>query len=153
MKKIVLVGLTVILLFSLTACGSNLNSSSQNSTSQSTTGQSAAGGAGQHSDSGYNLDTLISAVKKAGVISGEPQNLDVKDNGAQKAVAYGNIVFLEFDPSSSNAYFSAYDAGTVKINGKNIKIGAINGPYMMVFLDGNIDQRAVQAFRSVGYSH
>lgn len=115
--------------------------------------QNGQGNVGKLTDAVYDLDSLITAVEKAGAISGEPETFDVSDSGAVKGVAYGNMVFLAFDPSSSNAYFTAYDANQVTVKGKAVPIGAINGPYFMVFLDGKTDQNAVKAFRSMGYSY
>ena len=144
MKKITFIVLAVFSLIFVSGC------ESQN---QSQPPQNTQNANGSHADSSYNLDSLIEAVKKAGAISGNPQNLDTKDNDATKVIAYGNVVFLEFDPSSSQGYFTAYDAGELKIQGKTVKIGAINGPYMMAFLDNKVDQKAVKAFRSIGYAN
>lgn len=153
MKKVTLIILIGIVLLSMMACGNHGKANSgQVNNGQTNTNDNIQNGNGMQADSSYDLDTLIAAVKKAGLISGEPEKLDVTENGAQRAEAYGNIAFLAFDPSASNAYFSAYDAGEVTIKGKTVKIGAINGPYMMVFLDGTADQKAIDAFLSVGYS-
>ncbi|MFQ8599452.1 MAG: hypothetical protein ACLSAP_01895 [Oscillospiraceae bacterium] len=54
-------------------------------------------------------------------------------------------------PYASRAYFDAYDANQVTLKGKTLQIGAINGPYFMVFLDGNVDQNAVKAFLAIGF--
>ncbi|WP_040196242.1 hypothetical protein [Candidatus Soleaferrea massiliensis] len=145
MKKYVMFLMTMVLLVSLTACADP---------SSGTSGNSQAGrspNANQQTDAAYNLDDLIAAVEKAGGISGKPETLDVKDIGAERGIAYGNVVFLQYDPSSSNAYFDAYEANQVTVKGKTVQIGAINGPYFMVFLDGNVDQNAVNAFYSIGF--
>lgn len=145
MKRFFVIIMALVMLLSLAACTGNENRSGW--TSQGNRQPDA----NQREDAAYTLDDLIAAVKKAGCISGEPKELDVKDTGAEKGIAYGNVVFLQYDPTSSNAYFDAYDAGQVTINGKTVPIAAINGPYFMVFLDGNTDQNAVKAFYSMGF--
>lgn len=147
MKKFAMLLMAMVILISLTACTDKSDGG--------TIGSNQAGkspNANQQVDAAYNLDDLIDAVKKAGCISGEPERLDVKDMGAEKGIAYGNVVFLQYDPYSSNAYFDTYEANQVTIKGKTVKIGAINGPYFIVFLDNNVDQNAVKAFRSLGFS-
>lgn len=144
MRKIALAMLSAAMLFSFAAC------------TDSTGGASPGKGnrqpnANQQVDTVYHLDDLIEAVKKAGGISGNPETLDVKDIGAEKGIAYGNVVFLQYDLYASRAYFDAYDANQVTLKGKTAQIGAINGPYFMVFLDGNVDQNAVKAFLSIGF--
>ncbi len=68
-----------------------------------------------------------------GSISGEPKNINVGESGAEKAVVFGNLVILEYDPDKSNAIVDVEAAGEVK-------------------LDGNVDEKAVDAFYSVaGY--
>lgn len=155
MKKFALLLLTASMLITITSCTNNEISSNQGNNIPSggiSQGQgNRAPGTGQQADSAYNLDDLIERVKQAGCISGEPKSLHVKDIGAEKGIAYGNVVFLQYDLDSSKAYFDAYEANQVTINGKTVEIGAINGPYFMVFLDGKIDQNAVKAFYSLGF--
>lgn len=168
MKKIILLLSAIVLLAFSTACINSGTSSSQgtnsknggSSSSQRTVSPNSGfssrqgnkqPGADQQVDSAYNLQDLIDAVKNAGCISGEPESLDVKDIGAEQGISYGNVVFLQYDLYSSNAYFDAYEAGQVTINGKTVKIGAINGPYFMIFMDEKVDQNAVKAFRSLGF--
>ena len=148
MKKCAFVILTVIMMLSLAAC-SDKTAESVSAAQKTKNTQSPSGN--QKSDTAYNLDNLIEAVKKAGCISGDPASIDVKDIGAEKGIAYGNVVFLQYDPYTSNAYFDAYDANQVILNGKAVEIAAINGPYFMLFLDGNVDQSAVKAFYSLGF--
>ena len=108
-------------------------------------------GANQLADSSYSIDDLIERVKQAGCISGNPQTLDAKALGAVKAVAYGNVVFLDYEYTNSQDYLDAYEANKVMVNGREAKIGALNGPYVMAFFDGNVDQNAVKAFHSLGF--
>lgn len=156
MKKFALILITIVMLASIAACGNQTEDDntedypSESNQSEINPSQSSPD-VNQQADAAYNLDNLIEAVKNAGCISGEPETLDVKDMGAEKGIAYGNIVFLEYNVDTSNAYFDAYDANQVTINGKDVEIGAINGPYFMVFLDGKTDQKAVDAFRSIGF--
>lgn len=154
MKYISYVFLSVILMVSLTACsqGEGKGSGGAAPTNKPNSGQNGGNpGSGQSADRGYSLDTLIDLVKQAGAISGEPETLDVKDVGAERGVAYGNVVFLAYDPAVSNAYFEAYNAEQVTLEGVKMKIAAINGPYFLLFRDGNADQKAVDAFRSIGF--
>ena len=145
MKKLFFILLAMAMMASAAACTGDTNGGA--SQSQGTRQPNA----NQQVDAAYTLDDLIAAVKKAGCISGEPESLDVKEIGAEKGIAYGNVVFLQYDLYASNAYFDAYDAGRVTVNGKTAPISAINGPYFMVFLDGKTDQNAVKAFRSIGF--
>ena len=151
MKKYALVLLSAVMLFSLTACSDQTGGGSPNGGNGGATGQNRQPNATQQGDAAYTLDDLIAAVKQAGGINGEPEALDVQDIGAEKGVSYGNVVFLQYDPYASRAYFDAYEANQVVLKGKTVPIGAINGPYFMVFLDGNVDQNAVKAFRSIGF--
>ena len=154
MKKIMLVFLSLLLLMTVTAC-----SSRQNSGDAGNNGNAANigkfGNNDNHSslsngfkikDSSFDLNTLISNLKNAGCIDGEPETMSVGESGAEKVVAFGNLVILEYDPDKSNAIIDVEAAGEVKLDGKTHKNAGQVGPYVLIFLDGNVDEKAVDAF-------
>lgn len=183
MKKLLILLLTIVLLVSITACtnsgtSSTLGNNSLNGSSSQSQGNNSPNGgsspsqgnnspndsnspnqgnrqpgADQQVDTYYSIDDLIELVKQAGCISGNPESLDVKAIGAVKGVAYGNVVFLDYELTDSQAFLDAYSANKVTVNGKDAKIGAINGPYVMAFFDHNVDQKAVKAFHSLGFGN
>lgn len=170
MRKLAFGMLAMLILLSVTACtmksntgGSsgqgnnmpNIGSSSSQGNNPQDSGSSGQGnrqpGENQQVDSAYTIDDLIERVKRAGCISGNPETLDAKAIGAIKAVAYGNVVFVDYEYTNLQEFTDAYAANKVTINGKEAKIGAINGPFVMAFFDGNVDQKAVKAFHSLGF--
>ena len=170
MKKLAMLLVVLAVLFTTTACtsrngggdsqGLGNSGSAQNSSSNSTKNGGVLSGQGngsrqpgenQQVDAYYSMDDLITRVKQAGCIDGTPEPLDVKAIGAVKGVAYGNVVFLDYEFTDKKEFTDAYAANKVLVKGKDAKIGAINGPYVMAFLNHNIDEQAVKAFHSLGF--
>ncbi|MBC3515097.1 hypothetical protein H8K20_01655 [Neobittarella massiliensis] len=169
MKKLAMLLVALAVLFTTTACtsrngggdsqGLGNSGSAQNSSSNSTKNSVSPGqgngsrqpGENQQVDAYYSMDDLITRVKQAGCIDGTPEPLDVKAIGAVKGVAYGNVVFLDYEFTDKKEFTDAYAANKVLVKGKDAKIGAINGPYVMAFLNHNIDEQAVKAFHSLGF--
>lgn len=148
MKKISLV-VTIVLCVLLVGCssdGKNSKSSSNNNTSNNNSNNNQS----QTGASGFNMDTLTNELASANKISGNPESLDLSEIGAKEARLYGNILIVFFDIDNNSGWFDVYNAGKAIINGQEIIMGGAVGPYMIFFMDNNIDQDAVRIFQRAG---
>ena len=136
MKNNIILLSVLMLLF--TGCSSSDNSKNQQQNNNSQSAQNNRGG-----DSGFNLDTLADALKNAGYISEPGEELDGSKIDAEKLVSYGNLIIGYFN-LSSQSYFDIYNNAEAIIDGKTV------GPYILFFVDGNIDQEAVYTFEEAG---
>ena len=144
MKNNIILLSVLMLLF--TGCSSSDNSKNQTQ-QQNNNSQSAQNNRG--GDSGFNLDTLADALKNAGYISEPGEELDGSKIDAEKLVSYGNLIIGYFN-LSSQSYFDIYNNAEAIIDGKTVKVGGAVGPYILFFVDGNIDQEAVYTFEEAG---
>ena len=155
MKKISLV-ITMVLCVLLTGCSSDekdskrssnnssTNSPANNNSSSNNNNQSQSGAAG------FDMDTLANELELANKISGNPENLDLSGIGVKEARLYGNILLVFFDIDNNSGWYDVYNAGKASINGQEILMGGAVGPYMIFFMDNNIDQDAVRIFQRAG---
>ena len=148
MKKISLV-VTIVLCVLLVGCSSD-GKNSKSSISNNTSNNNSNNNQSQTGASGFNMDTLTNELASANKISGNPESLDLSEIGVKEARLYGNILIVFFDIDNNSGWFDVYNAGKAIINGQEIIMGGAVGPYMIFFMDNNIDQDAVRIFQRAG---
>lgn len=145
MKKTLLLLFVFILSLSLAGCGSDNSKTSVNQR-PSTNRNNNATSSSDVSD--YSADNILNILKKSGAINNNGESIDLSSLGAGEAYRFDNMVLVKYTLSDS-AYFSAYDAGSIDVNGEKWTIYAAAGPYLLFCTDGNPNQALVQAVENI----
>lgn len=99
---------------------------------------------------GFSIRELESALRKTGAItvSGEPY--DVSGTNMTTATRYGNIVIGTYKEELVDEALAYYQKGSMQIQGKEVKVVNMIGNYLLIVLEGDIDQKSIAAFSAVG---
>ncbi len=99
---------------------------------------------------GFSINELENALRQAGAITTKGEPYDVTGTNMRTATRYGNIVIGTYKEELVDEALEHYQKGSMKINGKEVKVVNMIGNFLLIVLEGEISQEAISAFSAVG---
>lgn len=99
---------------------------------------------------GFGLNELESALRSTGAITTTGVPYDVNGTNMKSAMRYGNIVIGTYQEELVDEALALYQKGSMTINGKEVKVVNMIGNFLLIVLDGELDQASIAAFSAVG---
>lgn len=126
--------------------GNNYNGNNGNGNNRGGTSSNGAGG--------FTLDDALRVLENGGIISGKPEKADVSnmEEVLEGYIYNGKYLIVRFnltpDDESMNKISEIFKRGTVNYQGKDYPFDGWGG-LAIVFLDGKIDNNAIQILRTL----
>lgn len=99
---------------------------------------------------GFGIKELENALRGTGAITTSGESYNVSGTNLKTAMRYGNIVIGTYQEELVDEALALYQKGSMTINGKEVKVVNMIGNFLLIVLDGEIDQKSIAAFSAVG---